>query len=138
MKSIFTDKSVAPTTADLENNLGTTFQLWSDIEAFTKINYPNAMSKWHFSGEKFGWSYRIEDHKRVLIYLLPRAQYFKVAFVFGEKAVNQILQSNISATIKMELQNAKKYAEGKGIRIDVNDETILSDVQKLIVYKIEN
>lgn len=136
MKSIFTFKNSKPTVEDLENALGNTYQIWKDIEDFTKNNYSNAICEWNFSSEKFGWSYRIKDSKRVLVYLLPRDRFFKVAFVFGEKAIAQIYEGDISETIKSELNDAKKYNEGKGIRIEVKDESDIKDIQKLVIFKI--
>jgi Protein of unknown function (DUF3788) len=138
MKSIFNDKSTVPTNPDLEGGLMETFHIWHEIAAFTIQNYPQAVAGWHFSGEKFGWSFRINDHKRVLVYLLPRDGFFKVALVFGQKALDQIFESDISQSIKTELENTKKYAEGKGIRIAVNDPSNLADLQKLIQIKIAN
>lgn len=136
MKSIFTFKNSKPTDEDLENALGNTYQIWKDIEDFTKIKYKNAICEWNFSSQKFGWSYKIKDSKRVLVYLLPRDRFFKVAFVFGEKALAQIFESDISETIKSDLNNAKKYTEGKGIRIEVKDLSDMKDIQKLVILKI--
>jgi hypothetical protein len=137
MKSIFTDKNSKPTEEQLNDRIGVTSSLWHELEAFTKSSYPKASSAWHFSEEKYGWSYRISDAKRVIIYLLPREAYFKVAFVFGQKAFDKILESTISASIKEELRAAKVYAEGRGIRIDVKDEHVMSDVKELINIKLE-
>lgn len=138
MKSIFMDKNLKPTVEDLKNGLGNTYPIWNAIEDFTRSNYADATGDWNFSGDKFGWSYRIKDKKRVLVYLLPRDQFFKTAFVFGEKALDQIYESDISDKIKAELRNAKKYAEGKGIRIDVKDLSTLTDLQKIVIIKIAN
>lgn len=138
MKSIFANKDEIPTTDDLKKALGDTFEIWKTLEEFTKASYPNATAVWNFSGEKFGWSFRIKDHKRVLLYLLPRDQFFKTAFVFGQKAVNQILESDISEAIKAELLSAKVYAEGRGIRIEVKNASIIKDIQQLIVIKVMN
>ncbi|MGL2966289.1 DUF3788 domain-containing protein [Flavobacterium sp. XGLA_31] len=138
MKSIFTNKNEIPTTVSLKKALGETFEVWKKFEEFTKDHYPNAKSEWHFSGEKFGWSYRIKDNKRVLLYLLPRENFFKTAFVFGQKATEKILESAISESIKTELKSAKVYAEGRGIRIDVRNQSNSGDIQKLITIKIDN
>jgi hypothetical protein len=137
MKSIFTDKNFKPTEEQLNDGIGVTSSLWQELEAFTKSSYPNASSVWHFSGEKYGWSYRMSDAKRVIIYLLPRESFFKVAFVFGQKAFDKIMESTISASIKEELQAAKVYAEGRGIRIDVKDVSLISDIKDLILIKLE-
>ncbi|MCF6130464.1 DUF3788 domain-containing protein [Flavobacterium sp. AS60] len=138
MKSIFIDKNNEPTLDDLKKGLGNTFDIWTNFEAFAIKNYPNAKAEWNFSGEKFGWSYRVKDAKRVLIYLLPRDNFFKTAFVFGQKATEQIFESDISEVIKQELKAAKVYAEGRGIRIEVRDKSNLEDIQKMIKIKIMN
>lgn len=138
MKSIFTNKTTTPTPTDLENALGATFPLWKIFETFTIEQYPAATREWHYSGEKYGWSYRIKDKKRVLLYLLPRDQFFKAAFVFGEKATAQIMESDVSEAIKTELMLARPYAEGRGIRIDIKDASLVTDIQKLITLKIAN
>ena len=94
------------------------------------------MEEWNFPGKKYGWSYRIKDKKRAIIYLLPREGFFKVAFVFGQKATNSILAENISDTIKTELNNARVYAEGRGIQIEIREHSNLRDVKKLIEIKL--
>ncbi len=138
MISVFTDKNHTPSADDLANALGDTMQFWRAIEVFLLQKNPSATSEWHFSGPKFGWSFRIKDRKRVLIYLLPRSHFFKIACIFGATAMDQIVASDISEDIKTELKLAKKYAEGSGIRIDVRDPAILDDIKKLVAIKILN
>jgi hypothetical protein len=137
MKSIFTDKSSKPETKDLKKALGKTFEIWEKLEKFTKELEPAAKSEWNFSGEKFGWSYRIKDKKRVLIYLLPRDQFFKIAFVFGPKATDRIMESDVNELIKSELMAAKQYAEGRGIRIDIKEHPDLVSIETLIRIKVK-
>ena len=72
------------------------------------------------------------------MYLLPRDGYFKVAFVFGEKAVEKIRDSHIKAEIIKELQAARIYAEGRGIRISIRDSTLINDIKELIDIKLAN
>lgn len=136
MKSVFTDKNTGPDEKSLKKALGHTFEHWQALVSFTKKNYPQATEAWHYTSEKYGWSYRISDKKRVLLYLLPRDRFFKVAFVFGQKASDQILASHVAESIKEELSKAKVYAEGRGIRLEVKDKTILPDLKELIKIKI--
>jgi len=136
--SIFQDKTVIPTNADLANKLGSSYELWRQIHNMVLSKYPNGLVEWNYPGKKYGWSFRIKDKKRAIIYLLPRDQYFKVAFVFGDKAVNEIMNSQITNDIKKELSQATKYAEGRGIRIDVKSVSIISNIEKLIDIKLNN
>ncbi len=138
MKSIFTNKEISPSTKDLKKALGETFVLLEEIVNFTQKTKPDAKEEWKYSSEKYGWSFRISDKKRVIIYLLPRDKFFKVALLFGQKAVDTILKSDISEKNKTEIKNAKVYAEGRGIRMDVMDAAILSDIKKLTTIKINN
>jgi len=138
MQSIFLDKSKRPGEAELKTVLNKTFPYWKSIEEFTLKTMPAAKGIWHFSGAKFGWSYRISDKKRVIIYLLPRDKFFKCAFVFGGKAYEKVLLSNVSDEFKNELKAAKPYAEGRGIRLEVKSKTILSNIKELVKIKIKN
>jgi hypothetical protein len=134
--SVFMDKLKAPTDGDLVTALGGTYKLWTALKNFVLEKYPAAIEEWNHPGKKYGWSFRIKDKKRAIIYLLPRQQFFKVAFVFGGKATELILQSEISSTIKVELKNARVYAEGRGIRIDVRNDANLADIKKLVEIKL--
>jgi hypothetical protein len=98
--------------------------------------FPAGLQEWHYPGQKYGWSFRIKDKKRAIIYFLPRERFFMVAFVFGEKATAQVLASGIAPAIKSLLEQAKAYAEGRGIRIDIRDKSGLADIKKLVEIKL--
>ncbi len=135
-KSIFTEKTKKPGQDDLAAFLGDTCPLWQIVEDYVLAKYPGGLKEWYYSGEKYGWNFRIKDKKRAILYLLPRQGFFKVAFVFGQKATDMVMQSHISDDIKKELESARKYAEGRGIRIDVRDEKIIKDIKELIGIKL--
>ena len=135
MKSVFCDKEVKPDEGDLKAALGDLYNTWREIEVFTKSANPVATCEWNFSSAKYGWSFRISDKKRVLVYLLPRDKFFKAALVFGQKATDEILASDVAESIKNEIREAKVYAEGRGIRIEVRDNAIADDIKKLIRIK---
>ena len=137
-KSIFSNKNNIPDNNDLKGSLGDTYNLWLLIKDYVHLKYPNAIDEWNYPGEKYGWSFRIKDKKRAIIYLLPREKSFKVAFVFGQKATDIIMKSQISIVIKKELDSARVYAEGRGIRIEIKDEMFIDDIKELIDIKIAN
>ncbi|MCX6231754.1 MAG: DUF3788 family protein [Bacteroidetes bacterium] len=134
--SIFTNKISIPSNNDLLHSLDKTYVLWQEIRDYCFLKYPDAIEEWNYPGEKYGWSFRIKDKKRAIVYLLPRDHFFKVAFVFGQKATDAIMASEVSAEIKSELLAARVYAEGRGIRIAVTDEHILADIKTLIDIKL--
>jgi len=136
--SIFMDKLQVPTDVELRRILGDKYELWMEIRDRVIHLYPDGAEEWNFPGKKYGWSFRIKDKKRAIIYLLPRDGAFLAAFVFGGKAMVSILESDISETIKSDLKAAKVYAEGRGIRIPVPDRATLEDIYRLINIKLAN
>lgn len=134
--SVFTSKTVVPGDGDLFVELRETYDLWNTIRNHVHKLYPDSTDEWHYSGKKFGWSFRIKDKKRVIVYLLPREGYFKAAFIFGQKATDAAMSSKIRDDIKEQLQLAKAYREGRGIRIAVRDAGILKDIRELIAIKL--
>ncbi len=136
--SIFTNKGTISTDQDLVQNLGASYALWQQIQEFVLDQYPTGIKEWNYPGKKYGYSYRIKDKKRAILYFLPRKGYFKVAFVFGQKATDIIMESDIAPKIKNELAQARKYAEGRGVRIDVTNNLNIPDIKKLVEIKLAN
>ena len=136
-QSIFMDKSQIPTDEDLRRALGDKYSLWMEIRDRVYEKYPEGCEEWNFPGKKYGWSFRIKDKKRAIVYLLPGDHAFRAAFVFGGRALEAILKSEVSEQIKSDLEGAKVYAEGRGIRIPVPDKASLKDISILIDIKLD-
>nr|WP_294860639.1 DUF3788 family protein [uncultured Fluviicola sp.] len=136
--SIFTNKNSVPGDSDLSLELKDTYDLWCAIRNHVHKIYPDAIDEWHYSGAKYGWSFRIKDKKRVIVYLLPRGGFFKTAFLFGQKATDVIINSKLSPFIIEQLEAAKVYAEGRGIRIDILDAAFVNDMKQLVEIKLAN
>jgi len=130
------DKANPPDEDMLRNAIGDTYHYWELLREYVHSKYPAAKDDWNFPGANYGWNFRIRDKKRAIIYLLPRENYFKVAFVFGQKATECILNSTVSEEIKTELASARVYAEGRGIRLDINNEESIRDIKFLIDTKL--
>ena len=78
-----------------------------------------SIEEWKYYGPKSGWTLKTLRKKRNLFFFTPHQGYFRIAFVFGDRAVAEILISDLPKAMIEEVKNAKKYAEGRGIRIDV-------------------
>lgn len=116
--------------------MGDTHPLWNDIKSYVYEHYPKATEEWKYPGVKYGWSFRVKDKKRVIVYLLPRENHFLVALVFGPKATEMVLESPVADKIKNDLKAAKPYAEGRGIRIPVKNQEDIRDIKQLIDIKL--
>jgi len=61
-----------------------------------------------------------------------------IGVVFGDKAFSAAMNSFLPKRIKTELQAAKKYAEGRGIRVTVKSEEDLEVAKLLTEIKAEH
>lgn len=134
--SFFADKDKHPVDPDLKEVLSETYPVWRDIVEHFYQHYPDVSEKWNYSGKNYGWSLRIISKKRNIIYLIPCLGYFKFAFVFGKKGVDETMNSNVCVEIKNELSKARTYAEGTGFRMDVKNDKMLKDIKELIRIKM--
>lgn len=138
MQSIFTDKQEQPTGEELQIFLGNTFQYWLEITAYTKSTLPSAAGGWYFSGATLGWSFRISDSRRVIIYLYPRAMFFTVTIVLNAQALEAVLASNVADSIKTALQAAPELPEGRSISLEVRNAEVAEDVKQLVKMKLRS
>lgn len=136
--SVFTDKFNKPDTNLLAMALGEKLGLWEAIKKQILDKYGNTTEEWKFYSAKYGWTLKTLLKKRNLFFFTPLDGYFRISFVFGDKAVATVEQSDLPDEIKTELRNARKYAEGRGLVIVVKNQADVQNVKKLIDIKVKN
>ena len=137
MESIFMEKSVKPAEEHLRDKLGPTYDLWVQLRDYLFNLFKDPAEEWNFPGKKYGWSYRIKQKKRNMIYFIPHDGYFNAALVFGPRAFDQIMESDVRDSIKDELRQARVYTEGRGVSIEVKSIDIFDDIKRLVQIKID-
>ncbi len=134
--SILDDRSKKPRDADVAEVLGRAKGRWDELHALMDSQYAPVTDEWTFAGAKYGWSQRLKRKKRTILYLIPCRRHFLVAFVFGEKAVKAARASDLPASVLKAIDAAKKYVEGRGVRIEVRTKKDLAIVEKLAAIKM--
>lgn len=136
--SVLSDKSLKLDDIQIKNALGIAYPLWEDLRMFISENYRDVRGKWKFYGEKSGWTMKLLLKKRNLFFFIAEQNSFALAFVFGDKAVNAAEASVLPAEIIQEMLSARKYAEGRGLRIDVRKKSDIKIVKQLLQIKVDN
>ncbi|MBA4405838.1 hypothetical protein C0389_01050 [bacterium] len=137
-EKIFADKLNQPKEDDLKNILATRYKFWIELLKFVETHFGETITEWKFYGNKSGWVQKLFLKKRNLLFFLPYNKFFRIGMVFGDKAVVEIVKSDLPKEIIDEIQNTKKYAEGRGLRIDVKNKTDLEIVKRLLQIKVMN
>jgi hypothetical protein len=124
------DKSQVPTEEDLDRVLGASKVLWDRLVAGVAKKYPPLTEKWGFAGKKWGWSLALKQKKRAIVYLTPATSFFYAGYALGEKAVSYAKNLDLSTEILELIDSSPKYAEGRGVRIEVKSE---GDVKQVLL-----
>ena len=136
--SAFDDKSKKPGPAALKTALARTSTHWDGLIAHIAAEYAPLDETWGFAGAKWGWSLRLKQKKRTVLYVTPCEGHFLVGFVLGEKAVKAAHASRLPDSVLTLIDQAKKYAEGRGVRIEIRTKKDVEITKKLAAIKMEN
>lgn len=117
--SIFDDQAQEPQAADLQAGLGRSAKLWERLVAAVGAAHPPIEPVWNFGGAKIGWTMRLKQKDRNVLYLIPQAKHFLVGVVLGEKAYRAAREAGLPAEVIALFEAARPYAEGRGIRYPV-------------------
>jgi hypothetical protein len=127
-----------PTDGELTAALGPAKVLWNQLIADLADECGVAGQEWNSYSPKAGWSLRLKREQRNIIYLSPCPGCFRVSFALGDKAVQAARQSKLPPRVLKIINEAKRYAEGTGVRLEVKASKDLAVVKKLAAIKLAN
>ena len=133
--SAFTDKSRPPGEAELAATLGRAAAAWRELEAIVTRECAPIAAEWGFTSASTGWGLRLKHGKRVLLYLTPQAGAFLASFALGEKAVAAAREAKLPARVLAVVDDAPRYAEGRGVRFEVRASALVKPIAKLVAIK---
>lgn len=132
------DKTTEPNDELVQQLVGETYSLWNEIRTKLHAEYGDLHEEWKYYGKKSGWTLKKYLKKRNLFFFKPYDGYFMIAFVFGDKAVQAVEESDLPVSLKTELREARKYAEGRGLRLDIQSPEQVDYIIKLVDIKVKH
>lgn len=136
--SAFDDKKSPPTASELQQMLGRTYTHWKKLIAHVASECAPVDESWNFAGAKWGWSLRLKRKKRTVLYMTPCRRHFLVGFVLGDRAVQAAHDEALPGPLLAEIDGARKYAEGRGVRIRIGTLRDLDNAKRLAAIKMAN
>jgi len=136
--SAFDDKSNLPNDRDLSEMLGRVSALWDDLKVHLAFHYEPLTEKWNFSGKNYGWGHQLKQKKRTVPYMTPGKGYFLASFALGEKAVRAAHESGLTDSVLNIIDSARKFADGRGVRLEVRTTKDLENIKRLAAIKMAN
>lgn len=122
----------------LSDALGRSYLYWDELKKTLQGQYGPLTEEWKYYGGSSGWTLKLLLKKRNLFFFAPYEKYFRVAFIFGDKAVSAVEESDLPVKMIQELKKAKRYVEGRGLRLDIKKKADIKHVLTLVGIKIRN
>jgi hypothetical protein len=130
----FIGRTKPPTDEELSTELGAARALWDEL--LTELALP--IQEWNSYSPKAGWSMKLKLKKRTILYLAPCHGSFRVAFVLGDKAMEAARQLKLPKAVLKIIDEAPRYPEGTGVRLEIAARKDLAAVKKLAEVKLAN
>lgn len=128
----------APSEKEVAMKLGAAYPTWRDLVAWL-TRQGIACGEWKsVSPKKYGWGLRPAIKTRTILYLGPCEGCFRVSFVLSDKAIVTARASGLPRSLLQEISEAKRYAEGTGVRLMIRKPDDLVVVRKLVEIKVAN
>jgi hypothetical protein len=132
----FIGKARPPTDRELSAALGQSKPLWDRLVAQLCSELHLSTREWNTHSTNAGWSLRIKEGNRTIVYLAPGPNAFRASFALGDKALQAAKACDFSKPVLRILESSKKYAEGTGVRIDVRGPKDIDVVKRLAEAKL--
>ncbi len=137
LPNAFIGKTKQPTAAELKAQLGPAKAVWDQLLAELAKDGIDLL-EWNSYSPKAGWALRLKHLKRNILYLSPSRGCFMVSFALGDKAVQVARGSALPAHVIKVINEARRYAEGTAVRIDVHAAGDIAIIRELARIKLEN
>jgi Protein of unknown function (DUF3788) len=134
----FIGKAEKPTESDLALQLGPAKAVWDKLLVELAEDFDLVTWEWNCYSSKAGWSMRLKRGERNIVYLSPGRGCFMASFALGDKAVRAARDSKLPKMVLQIIDQAKRYAEGTAVRLDISGVKDIVAVKKLVGIKLAN
>lgn len=135
----FVGKTNQPSEAELADALGSSSKLWNDFIHWMANKEGVTGQEWKgIYVNKYGWSLRLKQKSRNIVFLGPGKGCFLVAFTLNDKALQAAKGAHLPKVVRDALDSAPRYPEGNGLRLVVHCAADLPAIRKLAEIKLNN
>ena len=135
----FIGREDLPSGKEVSAALGSTAAIWSELIFWlTAQGIACTDAEWHSISPKYGWALRPVLKKRTILYMAPCDGCFRASFVLGDKAVAAARASDLPKSVLKTIAESRRYAEGTGVRLLVQQPNDLAAVRSLVEIKLKN
>lgn len=138
LENAFAHSTSRPSPKALAQALGKAKPLWDDLVSRAASELDVSGQEWKSYSAKHGWTLRLKQKNRTIVYLSPSFGSFMTSFILGERAMTLARACRFPKNVLKSLHAAIRYPEGTGLRLQVSTKSDVNSVLKLMAIKREN
>lgn len=134
------ENQTPPGPKEIEKTLGRTAALWTRLHAELSGEFGPLLERWTWNPRTGHWVLQIKraKGKRTILYLVLCPKHFQAAFALGEKACRAAPGSGLPTEILELIDKARRWPEGRDVRLEVRTRKALDEVMDLARIKMAN
>ena len=103
------------------------------LELFIKydMNY-----EWRYYHDGKAWLCKVQKKKKTIVWMSAWKGFMQAVLYFPEKDIDILYKLDISKVIKENIHSTKNVGKSKPCIFKIDDERILNDLEKVMIYKI--
>jgi len=136
-KPILNNPDQFPTDEVIFSCIGKTKTLWIVFFEYIQEKYPEFSQEWRYYKDGNNWLMKVSKKSKTIFWVSVWKDTFKVGFYFGDKAEEDINNSEISDELKEQFKNGKRYGKIRGLSIRFKNEQDIEHVKSLIPIRIK-
>jgi hypothetical protein len=133
---VLTDKNQFPTEEAIYSHIGKSKALWLLLFEYIHQNDPDFTEQWRFYLDGKSWLLKVARKGKTIFWLSIVEGSFRTTFYFADKAEQAISKSSISAQLKKQFRNGKRYNKIRGLTILYKSKRDVEYARQLIDIKV--
>ncbi len=129
--SAFLERDAPPSRDDLEEVLGKSAALWSELTTGLASEFAPLAERWSYSGKSHGWLLQLRTRGKTVVNLVPGPGRFVVSLALNEKARRAAGEVELPESARAAIREGREFPEGLGVRIEVRGRRDLASVRAL-------
>ena len=132
---VLIDKEIFPTEDIIFSHIGKTKTYWIALFEYLQSVHPDLTDEWRYYKDGKSWLLKVTKKSKTVFWLSVNKNLFNLAFYFGGKAQQTLLESDISDDLRKLIVDAKKHGKINGITLPMNKKKNLGLAKELIELK---
>lgn len=128
------DEKIYPDETVLKSILNESYFAYKTLlELFTKndMNY-----EWRYYHDGKAWLCKVQKKKKTIVWMSAWKDYMQATLYFPEKYIDKVYELDINEGLKEKIRSTKNVGRSKPCIFEIRDDNILSDFEKVMIYKI--